>query len=311
MSLGDSITAAFGLMGLTGTIEEYRGQSWCIGADPNATTLFNFFKTFTPKLIGGSLGHHVVEICIDPNCPDYQYQPTLDVLNAAQSGARVDDLAIHELDYLLSQLKANPNIDMDNDWKVLTILIGANDMCAVCGASQPYAVPANFETDLIAVLERVRTYVPRVFVNLVQMFNLSGIYTLGLQSSYCTELHKDLALECHCIFGTNGTLTRPISDTITQVVNEKMMNIQQIYKVLNDTDFAVVVQPFGRDTNVALFPLDYLSTLDCFHPSLPAHQALGIALWNNMLTPAATKKTFADFKDKPICPSANTLLYTY
>lgn len=50
----------FGLMGWKGGVEEFRGQSWAIGGDPNATTLFNFLKTYNSSLIGGSLGHHIV-----------------------------------------------------------------------------------------------------------------------------------------------------------------------------------------------------------------------------------------------------------
>ena len=61
-----------------------------------------------------------------------QYHPTLDVLNSAQSGAMVSDLVTHELDYLIKMLKANPDINFDEDWKVLSILIGANDLCASC-----------------------------------------------------------------------------------------------------------------------------------------------------------------------------------
>ena len=47
-------------MGINGGADEFRGQSWSIGADPNAVTLFNFLKTYNSSLIGGSLGQHLV-----------------------------------------------------------------------------------------------------------------------------------------------------------------------------------------------------------------------------------------------------------
>lgn len=311
MALGDSITAGFGLMGRKGLVEEYRGQSWSIGGDPNATTMFNFMKYYTPTVVGGSLGHHVVEICIDPDCPAFQYQPTLDVFNAAQSGAEIADLTPHELDYLIAQLQANPNVDMANDWKVLTLLIGANDLCGVCDSAQPWLEPDVFEVGVTNALERVRTTVPRVFVNLVQMFNLSGVYSLSLQSDYCVDVHKDLSGECGCIFASNGNVTRPMVDAVTQLINARMVQIAQDYQAKNYTDFTVVVQPFGSETVIDSLPFDFISTLDCFHPSLFAHQSMAIALWNNMITPAANKKTVIDVNDTPLCPTADTLLYTY
>ena len=74
----------------------------------------------------------------------FQYHPAQDVLNSAQSGAMVSDLVTHELDYLLTQLKANPLINMQEDWKLLTIFIGANDLCSSCG-NQSYLQPGMWE----------------------------------------------------------------------------------------------------------------------------------------------------------------------
>lgn len=312
MALGDSITAGFGLMGLKGGAEEYRGQSWSIGGDSNATTFFNFLKTYNSSLIGGSLGHHLVEICIDPICPDGQYRPSQDVLNAAQSGAMVADLNVHEYDYLVSQLTTIPGIDMQNDWKVLTLLIGANDLCGVCTLSDPYSEAAAFQAGVTTVLETIRTNIPRVFVNIVQMFNLSGVYDLSLQNPYCVDVHKDFSGECPCIFGSNNaSATRQLVDVITQQVNEGIENIAAMYQAKNYSDFAVIVQPFGKHTNVSALPLEFISTLDCFHPSQIAHQALATALWNNMINPADSKQDYINIDDKPQCPTADTLLYTY
>jgi len=50
--------------------------------------------------------------------------------------------------------------------------------------------------------------------------------------------------------------------------------------------------------------------LDCFHPSVIAHQNMAKALWNNMLTPAADKRTTFDFSEAFVCPTNSTLLYT-
>ena len=44
-------------------------------------------------------------MCYDILCPA-KYEPKLDVLNAAQSGAMIPNLVTHEWSYMLEQLKA-------------------------------------------------------------------------------------------------------------------------------------------------------------------------------------------------------------
>jgi len=311
MTLGDSITAGFGIMGRQGALNEFRGLSWNIGGDPNATTIANFLKVFNPNLQGAAHGSHIVELCYGPLCPPFQYHPTIDVLDAAQSGAMVDDLVTHELDYLLKQLNANPNISMANDWKLLTILIGANDLCASCTYAGKYLDPDEFEAHLSKVLEGVRLNIPRVFVQLIEFFNLSQVYDLSLKTPVCAEIHRDLFIECDCIFSPKANTTRQLVDEYSQEFNARSRALAAYYQALNYPDFTVVAQPFGRDAMVRNMPTDLLSTLDCFHPSLIAHQGMAIALWNNMLTPAAQKKTYFNLTDTPICPTPDTLIYTY
>ena len=52
------------------------------------------------------------------------------------------------------------------------------------------------------------------------------------------------------------------------------------------------------------------SQLDCFHPSLIAHQNMAKALWNNMITPAAQKRDYFDYTEPFVCPTNTTFLYT-
>jgi phospholipase B1 len=312
MALGDSITAGFGIMGTQGDLNEFRGLSWAIGGDPNATTLATFLRYYTPNIQGASLGEHIVELCYGALCPPFQYRPAEDVLDAAQSGAMVTDLVSHELNYLIKSVKANPKINFDEDWKVLTLLIGANDLCASCTfLEKKYLDPDEFEKHLSAVLEGIRTNIPRVFVNVVEMFNLSQVYDLSLKTPRCADIHRDLFIECDCIFGPEATKNRILVDTYVQEYNARSRGLAAYYQALGDPQFTVVAQPFASNTALKDQPPEILSTLDCFHPSLIAHEALATALWNNMLTPAAQKKTVMNITDTPICPTADTLLYTY
>lgn len=310
MALGDSITAAFGVMGEAGGLNEFRGKSWCIGGDENATTVPNFLSTYVPDIQGAAKGHHVLEYCSGPQCPNFQYHPQTDVHNAAQSGAMIMNLPTHEFDYLLKQVYNNPNIDIENDWKLMTILIGANDICSCCDLNQTYTGPDAFEKDMRDVLEKVRSTLPRTFVNLILGFNISEVYWLGRKSLYC-ELHQRVfSFECECIFDKNANATRLEVDVVTQQYNQRLFKIAADYKAKNYSDFAAVIQPILYRANAIDFPESFLSTFDCFHPSLIAHETFAIALWNSMLTPAAQKKTNISFGDIPMCPTANTKIYT-
>jgi len=46
-----------------------------------------------------------MQLCYDIICPHYQYDPSKDVFNAAQSGAMARNLVSHQTTYLIDQLK--------------------------------------------------------------------------------------------------------------------------------------------------------------------------------------------------------------
>lgn len=315
MTLGDSVTAAFAAMGRQDGIKdlyEFRGISWFIGGDPNAQTIYSFLRHYTPDIIGGSLGSHFVELCYGPICPPYQYRPKQDVFNAAQSGAMVPNLKKHEFTYLYEQLTLNPSVNMKDDWKLLSILIGFNDLCIGCSGDVPYITVDDFETNLRYIIEEVRSKIPKVFVNLVEIFNMSMIYDKSKTMPHCVDVHRLLPIECLCVFleGKLGDDTRRDVDKYAAQYNERLRKLAKEYSEKNYQDFAVVVQPGIRDGTPENTPIDFMSDVDCFHPSLVAHQAFAKVIWNNMLTPAAKKTSNFDFKAPFVCPTNATLIYT-
>ncbi|KAJ7402320.1 hypothetical protein BTVI_87556 [Pitangus sulphuratus] len=78
----------------------------------------------------------------------------------------------------------------------------------------------------------------------------------------------------------------------------------------NREDFAVVMQPFFRNT---LLPLDSTGwpdlsffAADCFHFSVRGYAEMAMALWNNMLEPVGEKQTYNNFtldRSKLKCPN--------
>uniref|UniRef100_A0A3Q2QY80 Phospholipase B1, membrane-associated n=1 Tax=Fundulus heteroclitus TaxID=8078 RepID=A0A3Q2QY80_FUNHE len=64
-------------------------------------------------------------------------------------------------------------------------------------------------------------------------------------------------------------------------------------------DFAVVVQPFFRNSIVPLnaegLPDTTFFSEDCFHFSERGHAGMAAALWNNMLEPVGKKQSYNNF----------------
>ena len=37
-----------------------------------------------------------------------------------------------QAELLVKRMKSNPNTDFDNDWKIITLFVGGNDLCDFC-----------------------------------------------------------------------------------------------------------------------------------------------------------------------------------
>jgi len=308
MAMGDSITAAFGIMG---SWNESRGHSFSMGGDDGAVTLPNILKVFNPSLVGYSTGDSAAEVCHGVSCPGLHFYPDQDGNNAAKSGSMIFDMVSLQLNYLIRQVNQKPNMDVAQDWKVLTIMIGANDLCASCAFNLSYLSPDDYENNLMGTIERIRTSLPRTFVNLVPGFNISQAYDLSVRSSRCHNVSRPLFISCDCLFDPAAGAVRQAIDAQMSLFNQRAVNVATYYQRKAYDNFAVVVQPFPNNTHISDLPTSFLSRLDCFHPSRLGQEALAIALWNSMLTPAAYKQSYLNMSDTPICPTASTLLYTF
>jgi len=307
MAMGDSVSVGFGLHQ---SMNESYGRSFSMGGDSGVSTLANFFRFFNPNLVGFSAGGAPAQICHGAACPPFQYEPAAVQNNAAKSGSLVVDMVSQQITYLIRQVNQNPLINVQYDWKVLTIHIGANDLCASCAYNTTYLSPDDYQNNLMATLERVRTSIPRTFVNLVGGFNVSQAYDLSLTSTRCGNTSRLLYISCDCIFQPeNGPIREIIDSSMTQF-NARAQLVAQYYQRRAYDNFAVVFQPFALNTHISDLPPSFLSKLDCFHPSTYGQQAMAVALWNNMIQPSTSKQPFINMADTPLCPAADTLLYT-
>ncbi len=194
------------------------------------------------------------------------------------------------MDYLKEQLQTTykDKINYEEDWKLLTILIGANNLCGAC-YNRSYADPAYFAQQMDLVLSKVQAELPRTFVNLLPIFNIGQVHGIAEQSEYCRFMWKDIVkTECMCLQGEATQADRDAMDARAAVFREIVFDAAAKWSSLNNPNFTVVAQPFTA--NLTIPSLSFISEMDCFHPSALANQGMSVGLWNNMMVPQPLKQ---------------------
>ncbi|XP_071080759.1 phospholipase B1, membrane-associated-like [Haliotis cracherodii] len=290
-ALGDSITAALGAdaSNIFGVLTEYRGLSWSIGGDgtyEDQETLPNILKRYNPNLKGYSVGKGDSE--------DKAH------LNVADTGSVAADLP-KQARLLIDRMNNDAEIDVQNDWKVITIMTGGNDICDVCTDAEGHS-PDRYIESVIAALDLLQTEVPRVLVNLVETINVEIAKDLN-KGLLCTVLH----VACRCAAFPDGAEGEEL---IVQTTNGYHSQTEQLVSTgrydIKD-DFTVVVQPFLKETflpRTADGKPDFsFFAPDCFHLSRKGQAAAANSLWDNMIEREGGKRV-SWTPGQPIeCPS--------
>ena len=110
-----------------------KGVSFSIGGDSNLTetiTMPNILKQFAPDITGFSTGN------------TWLYTKAGDKLNRAVSGSEAHNI-MDQVKELIFLLQTMPEIDFKNDWKLVTLFIGANDLCETC-TGRVESFPENY-----------------------------------------------------------------------------------------------------------------------------------------------------------------------
>ncbi|XP_039743429.1 phospholipase B1, membrane-associated isoform X2 [Pteropus medius] len=302
-ALGDSLTTAAGALpgNSSDGLVSWRGLSWSVGGDgalETHTTLANILKKFNPNILGFSTGT----------------QEETAGLNVAVEGARARDMPAQARD-LVDRMKSSPEINLEKDWKLITLFIGRNDLCHYCENPEAH-LAGEYVQHIQQALDILYKELPRAFINMVVVMEL-------------TSLHQGQGGKCSMPLaaGNNCTcLTRSQENSLEiQELKKVNWNFQSDisrysywHQYLQRKDFTVVVQPFFQNT---LVPLNERGDADhtffsedCFHFSERGHAEMAIALWNNMLEPVGNKTTFYNFtysRTKLKCPSPESpYLYT-
>lgn len=276
-AMGDSITAGTAMMSKTfpQLFIEFRGQTVLGGGLKDwrtFLTLPNILKVFNPNLYGYAVANTLAKFRSAR-------------FNVAEPFAIVQDMP-YMAEVLVKRMKSDPKVDMQNHWKLISIFIGANDVCNdMCYYDNVEDFLANHRKYLHRTLTILRKNIPRLLVNLIAIPDIDNtIRVMKGISPACEFLHK---FSCHCI----------ISDSIK---SKKQKEISQIIKRFQQIYYDVASMPeFQLDDFAAVPRMDNvnktLATLkngntdlrffavDCFHFSQYGNAAFANILWNSMM----------------------------
>ncbi|XP_018404144.1 PREDICTED: phospholipase B1, membrane-associated-like, partial [Cyphomyrmex costatus] len=248
---------------------------------------------FNPNLIGFALG-------------DSLTTHKASQLNIAESGAESADI-IYMAEMLVKRIKNDPRINVQKHWKLISLMIGANDFCnEMCWTSPPWSILENHKADLLQTLRILKDNLPRTFVALIPPPHLKNLVdTRKGRSSFKCFITTDI--ECSCMF---GFVFQRYKSMYYDIMRQWQMLDMEIadYSEFQRDDFIVVAQPILLDVTVPLTSdgytdMTYLSS-DCFHISQKANARFANGLWNNLLETVGTKSTtWHELFHKFLCPT--------
>lgn len=283
-SLGDSLSAGNGIMsdGVLHILNEFRAFSFSGGGYGDwrsYLTLPNIMRVFNPNLYGYSTKN---ELTVDSTSR----------LNIAEPMIMSRDMPF-QARVIIDRMRQDPNVDMENHWKLVTIFVGNNDICSdMCHYDNATEFVHLHELDMHRTLTLLRDNVPRLLINLVPVPNI--VVTLHPMQNVpfgCFAVHH---FGCHCIF-SHAVGEKELHEAYDRITrwHEVDQYIAQLPQYQTN-DFAVVYQPYI--TRVVAPKLEngeidfrYFAS-DCFHFSQLGHAAMANSLWNNMLQPVGQKQ---------------------
>ncbi|XP_070578243.1 phospholipase B1, membrane-associated-like [Ptychodera flava] len=298
-ALGDSLTAGNGIDAsyIWQVLKQYRGLSWSIGGDKHleeVTTLPNMLKKYNPNLAGYSIGTGSVK------------KTEISRLNVAVPGSEAINM-VTQARMMIDRMKADKKVDFNNDWKMVTLFVGSNDLCDWVKHQDKFK-PENYIANIKSALDLLQKEMPRTFVNLMQIADVLEL--AENQRISCKVLR--LYLCPSAIFSKKALV--PVMAKYRQLLRELVAS--GVYDVKDD--FTVVLQPMYEETKIPKKKnsdendRSYFAP-DCFHFSGKGHAAAAKALWNNLFEPVGKKtNSFDPSKDIVLeCPSGeNPYFYT-
>ncbi|KAK2826745.1 hypothetical protein Q5P01_020959 [Channa striata] len=297
-ALGDSLTTAIGANGSTvlSIPFEFRQVSWSIGGYgtyQNVITLANIFKLFNPKIMGPAPVMTMHGRPMTVNETGFNFAVT------GHNTLNVSDQIRHMID----TFKSYPGLNFREDWKVVTMLIGMNDICDYCKDETLFS-PDSFIHHMTEALDMMMNEIPRTIVNVVQILSMKPLRDVQRPTPGCL-LQKTF---CSCLVQPeqNSTELKELVEINYEFQRrlKELLHSDRFFK----KDFAVVLQPFLETAGPPRLPDGTIDlsffTADCFHFRVKGHEEMAKGLWNNMFQPEQEKEAIETFSEpvKLICP---------
>ncbi|XP_061890301.1 phospholipase B1, membrane-associated-like isoform X2 [Entelurus aequoreus] len=270
---------------------KHRGLSWSIGGDGNlttVTTLPNILKQFNPNLTGFSVGMRK-----DNTHQIYQRLTSWFLLRQMRS--------------LVDRMKKDSAINFELDWKVITVLIGASDICEHCYQASLFS-SLVYKDNVQRSLDYLHKEVPRALVNLIEPVSRTPVSELNLDTLLeCpTRLVK---AQCPCVvLPTTNLIALHEKEELNRKYQLVLRKLVESKRYDTRPDFTVVIQPFFRKFTIPRLPdgrPDHSFFTDCLYLSQKAQTQMARALWNNMLEMPGKKTIIQDLSTdiELKCPS--------
>jgi len=192
-------------------------------------------------------------------------------LNIAGSGNTAKDIP-GQVERLIKLIKADKKIDFHNDWKLITLFIGGNDLCRYCLQIGGHDhEPENYINFIKIGLDRLHAELPRTLVNFVSMVSIEDIRDMNT-GLVCNLMHR---FECPC--GSFPKSNEDIFMLENYIRNYTLLSKELVDSGRYDTkdDFTVVLQTFYTEFKAPRLEngkvdLSYFAP-DCFHYSAKSH----------------------------------------
>ncbi|CAN86627.1 Lipase_GDSL domain-containing protein [Caenorhabditis elegans] len=275
-AMGDSLTIGYCASHFIERINGPNpGNSFFTGIDEEIDghlSIYNIFRVIAEetgnKLFGGSTG-----VGYGNNTG----------LNVAVGGMKSDDILRQAKD-LVSRIKANKEINIEKDWKLVSLWIGTNDVGnLVFGSENPIPVK-EYKAFIEEGLLYLKKNLPRTIVSIIGMFP------------------PQLLQEAYYILRTGNRPGTPESrkqlDELCDSYRNASYEIQNEGK-FDDREFTVVVQPFGTEYTDAFRNEfgNYSSALyayDVFHLGKLGQAIVAKHYWQNLFEPVGEKTKRAE-----------------
>ncbi|CAD1478105.1 unnamed protein product [Heterotrigona itama] len=292
-AMGDSLTVSTAVTAVSvfQMLVENRGISGSIGGQETwrkYLTFPNILKEFNPKLIGYSLGDSV------SIHPDAQ-------LNVGETGAMSEDMPFMAK-YLVKKIKNDLRIDVNKDWKLISLMIGSNDFCQnMCEGPSPWSMLKKHKIELINTLRILKDNLPRTFVALIPPPYLKLLVEYHRQHVWLCRTMS--IIECPCLFSLKFQHQKLEYYEVIRRWQDLEIEIASYPEFYRD-DFTVEILPFLRNSTIPLDKDGYQDmsyfAVDCFH-----WNANGI--WNNLLEPADNRTIFSkNIFERFLCPTSKS-----